>query len=422
MVLRAGNTVGAPVALLLAKLALDVVLVDVGAAMPPAHWASPPAHWLADASQVFDVAKPGRNTSTVLFLGAAASPDECLAACAALAPQRCWSLTWHGAGAPGGLAGQCFGLTSPRWNPVPVPASWGASSAWLEWPCRSDFDCSLNGQCAADGVCACNRAWRGARCETLALEPATRGAGFEPVDDGDNTTTWGGNVVPCGGALAGQFCMFVSEITRHCGIAAWAQNSRVVMATSATPGGAYTRSNVSWPVFSHEPAAVLAPGGEIALFLTASNPPRAPTCACTNGSTDPGDCGAENWGKYPNTPRATAAPRGGAERDSDPTLLTWAASADAEWSAPQQLFPGYRGADLNFSPLIFKNGSVLAMWRKWTGSGSRVFLATASDWRNASTYVQRKDELFPDLSTAGTEDQFLYQAPDGTFHAIFHHM
>ena len=390
---------------LLLLLVLPLPLLAVAAGPPPVHT-------VADVSQVFNVARPSRNTTTILYLGSFDAAPACAAACAALAPQRCWSFTHHGAAFPGGLALQCFGLTSPRWTPVPVAPALGTTSGWLEWPCRDDFDCSLNGACSAAGVCACNRAWRGPRCEALALEPATKGAGYEPVDNGEATTTWGGNAVPCGGSRTGMSCMFVSEITRHCGIAAWAQNSRVVMAVSASPGGAYSRTNVTWPVFSHEPAATLAPSGEIVLYLTASNPPRAPTCACVNGSTDPGDCGA-------------AAADAAAQRlgDSDPTLMTWAPSADGPWSTPEQLFVGYKGADLNFSPIIFKNGSVLAMWRKWTGLGSRVFLATAPDWRNASSYVMHEQqELFQDLSEAGTEDMFIYQAPDGTFHSIFHHM
>tara|TARA_B100000513_G_scaffold81691_1_gene33516 strand:+ start:431 stop:634 length:204 start_codon:yes stop_codon:yes gene_type:complete len=38
--------------------------------------------------------------------------------------------------------------------------------------------------------------------------------------------------------------------------------------------------------------------------------------------------------------------------------------------------------------------------------GSRVYLATASNWKDPATYNQHLDrgELFPDLGTAGTED------------------
>ena len=55
-------------------------------------------------------------------------------------------------------------------------------------------------------------------------------------------------------------------------------------------------------------------------------------------------------------------------------------------------------------------------WRHWGGGngGSRQFLATASDWRDPSSYIQHNTELFPDLGAAGTEDQFVYQASAAT--------
>ena len=59
----------------------------------------------------------------------------------------------------------------------------------------------------------------------------------------------------------------------------------------------------------------------------------------------------------------------------------------------------------------------------FTGNGgSRQFLATASDWKDTSTYIQHHTELFPDLGAAGTEDQFIYMDDDGYYHAVFHHM
>ena len=61
-----------------------------------------------------------------------------------------------------------------------------------------------------------------------------------------------------------------------------------------------------------------------------------------------------------------------------------------------------QGGDTNFAPLILPNGSVVAMWRHWGGGngGSREFLATASDWRDPSTYVQHPTDAFPDLGAA----------------------
>jgi hypothetical protein len=371
-------------------------------------------NFIGNASLVFGVARPQRNTSTILYLGSPPDADGCAAACAALSPQRCWMFSYYAASVASKLAGGCYGLTDPAFSPVPED---GVVSGSLPLPCRDDADCSFNGVCGADALCACTHSWRGARCETLNLLPAVRGSGFAPVDSGEPTTTWGGTVVPCGG---GGFCMFASEITRHCGIAAWGQNSRVVMAQSAAAGGVYARTQQSWPVFSHEPSTALAPDGHVALFYTAS--PRNASCACVNGSTAPGDCAGKGEGGGEGEGEGKGEGEGSGV--AAPTLLTFSANVSdaASWSAPQQLFPDYKGADLNFSPLIFANGSLLAMWRKWTGSGSRVFLARASDWRNASSYVQDKQELFPDIGAAGVEDCFLYTDPQGRFHAIFHHM
>ena len=85
--------------------------------------------------------------------------------------------------------------------------------------------------------------------------------------------------------------------------------------------------------------------------------------------------------------------------------------------------------------------------RRWSsGGGSRVFVATATDWREPATYQMhryrtlendkapskkraakgqtriRNAELFPDLGPAGAEDQFLYMDSDGNYHAVFHNM
>ena len=40
--------------------------------------------------------------------------------------------------------------------------------------------------------------------------------------------------------------MWASEMTEHCGIGTWQQNSRVIHAVSPAPGGPYTRRDVTW--------------------------------------------------------------------------------------------------------------------------------------------------------------------------------
>ena len=56
--------------------------------------------------------------------------------------------------------------------------------------------------------------------------------------------------------------MWAAEMTEHCGIGAWDYNSRIIRATSDSPGGKYERTEVVWEVFSHEPEVVPGNNGE----------------------------------------------------------------------------------------------------------------------------------------------------------------
>ena len=88
--------------------------------------------------------------------------------------------------------GQCFAILSPGFNPSFDPS---AVTGVLHWPCRNDDDCSLNGKCSASGRCKCRPAWKGERCETLNLLKPDRSAGYRGVDNGHNTSSWGGAVL-----------------------------------------------------------------------------------------------------------------------------------------------------------------------------------------------------------------------------------
>jgi hypothetical protein len=87
-------------------------------------------------------------------------------------------------------------------------------------------------------------------------------------------------------------------------------------------------------------------------------------------------------------------------------------------------------ADTNLSPIIFRNGSLIGLYRTWPGGagtpevGSRIHLLRATSWKEPTTYTWDDTvELFPGMPTKGTEDPFLYQDIDtGVFHAVFHHM
>jgi hypothetical protein len=117
-----------------------------------------------------------------------------------------------GGGSDPALAGQCFAVTSPGFNPSYDPH---AISGIVEWGCRNDEDCSLNGKCsAATGTCECRPAFKGARCEQLNLLTPTRGAGYRGIDDSRNTSSWGGAVLK---GSDGFYHMWAAEMTEHCG-------------------------------------------------------------------------------------------------------------------------------------------------------------------------------------------------------------
>ena len=372
-------------------------------------------------NQVYGVAQPANSSKTIDYLGHRHTEAKCQASCAAHRP-RCWSYTWFGPGSSSDFEKQCFGITSPRWSPTPDVSS--IVSGTLEWPCRNDDDCSLNGKCSA-GQCTCKPQWRGTRCQTLALAPAVRGSGYRGLDGGYNTSSWGGAVLR---GDDGRYHMWASEMTEHCGIGAWAQNSRVIHSVADTAGGTYRRVGVVWNVFAHEPMMARGDKGEWVMYFTSNRANKTHgVCNCCqenvsrcDGSTGPRDCpSAGGRARFDMGVGAGLVGSG----DSSPTWMSYAPTPYGPWSVPAHIFPKWVGSDTNFAPLILPNGSLVGLWRSWEATGSRVFTVTASSWREPDTYIQHHHEVIStDLGTAGTEDPFVYLDGDGHFHAIFHHM
>ena len=167
-------------------------------------------------------------------LGAQPTAAACEAACVAFVNTtaspvsgwtRCKSYTWLApkVRAAGGGGGSCIGVVDElEWHPV---AQDGATTGRLTWPprpCETDADCSYNGKCGSSSTsgsgkgssstsrstsssttsplpryCSCDLAWKGDRCQTLALLPTTPRAGLRATDpsSGENTSTWGGGVL-----------------------------------------------------------------------------------------------------------------------------------------------------------------------------------------------------------------------------------
>ena len=152
--------------------------------------------------------------------------------------------------------------------------------AGAEAGCSSDEDCSLNGRCKPGGVCACLAAWSGPSCGVLSLLPATKGAGLHAPHSASNTSSsWGGSVGY--DAATRRWQMYAAEMVNGCGIGSWEENSRIVRASSATPGGEYTVEEQIKPPFAHEPVLQRLADGRWLLYSignrTSSGQPRT-TC------------------------------------------------------------------------------------------------------------------------------------------------
>eukprot|EP00467_Chlorarachnion_reptans_P022158 CAMPEP_0114493586 /NCGR_PEP_ID=MMETSP0109-20121206/4186_1 /TAXON_ID=29199 /ORGANISM="Chlorarachnion reptans, Strain CCCM449" /LENGTH=1380 /DNA_ID=CAMNT_0001670543 /DNA_START=68 /DNA_END=4210 /DNA_ORIENTATION=+ len=378
---------------------------------------------------------------------------------------------------------QCFGITEPGAGGIDHVV-WAVSGD-VHLPCLNDDDCSQNGKCnttLTPSRCSCRKPWEGFRCEKLSLSPLqskdlsgyrikleavahspkntnengefryrepSEGReeedGKDDDDDEENeaevgeeskaeSSSWGGTVVK---GPDGMFHMWVSEMAGHCGIVSWGWNSRIVHATSEKAIGPYQRIGTVFGIFAHEPRVVPLPSPStnattLAMFFTGDigRKNRKRRCYCCripgrcDGSTEQGDC-----------PFKRVFAEGGAidevERNSA-TYVTEAANPEGPWSEPKIVAHG----DANLSPIVFEDGSLLGLVRQWgvkASYGSHMKIVVAKDWRSSDSYVTlgggagkgpngQKEELFPNIGSAGVEDPFVYRDSAGTLHAVFHHI
>ena len=294
--------------------------------------------------------------------------------------------------------------------PTPLPAGGGGG-------CSDDEGCSLNGVCSPNGVCVCDPSWRGTSCEVLRLLPAARDSGLRSVDGGRPTSSWGGAVHR---QPDGTWGMLAAEMVNHCGIDSWTRNSRVVFATSPTPGGRFTRQSQVEPIFAHEPSVARAPNGSWVMYFARHFPNTTatggyPPCNCSDGSTPAGSCHSEVGGNQHVTFMATA-----------PALK-------GPWSEPRMI--PLRDCNLQFcqhdmvlAGTILANGTFLGMV-KVHHKASEAHLVVAQDWSDASGYVQSANDesgnLFPEASHppdgGRVEDPSEpWQDARGNWHVLFH--
>ena len=278
-----------------------------------------------------------------------------------------------------------------------------------------DEACSLNGS-ILEGTCVCEPAWTGSTCSKLNFKPALPESGYRHLSGNANHSSWGG-----GGWYDEQdklWYMWVSEIAGGCGMAAWTSNSQTVRASSSDPLGLYIRESVQFPVWTHESIVTRGPEGEYVAFMSYNVPQTRPICTdCVGGSTSP-NC---------------TEPSASLVSDWDPTYMSWAPAGKVRdptaWSTPVEILNKTPQMDTNFAAVIRPDGSLVGMWRDHQltpgqKGKSTIHLATATDWKNASTYVATVDDvLFGDngvVNPGGVEDPFLYVDVHGGYHALFH--
>eukprot|EP01052_Picozoa_sp_SAG31_P015354 SAG31_NODE_984_length_10552_cov_4.679231_13_plen_438_part_00 len=300
-------------------------------------------------------------------------------------------------GTPGG------GLSSLRIAAALLIAQLALGCCARAAPCHTDFDCSFNGKCSA-GLCVCSPAWTGSYCHELNFLPANNRTGLNQLQIEPPISHWGAAVLLGDDDL---YHMYASEIVNSCGVHAWCSNSQIVHATSPTAAGLYTRKEVIFKVFSHEPQVVRAPTGEYVMYFT----------HYPNGSaTEFGVCNCSGSGgnshAFPGLPKCGGSPLNVSDPGPLSTYFSYSSSPNGPWSTPELLISTTGRFDTNLSPYIFANGSVLA----WT----RGQIWTASHWKIASSWKSTGGPMASEMTFSEGEDPHLWRDRNGRFHVLSH--
>lgn len=415
---------------------------------------------------------PDANQSTayITYLGIFDTTDECIDACINYSKKKddqCQSYTYHTSQFGGIYGKHCYGRFGFQYGKVWLPINQSnINCGKIIYPCTSDIDCSLNGVCNRNtGNCSCLKAWNGYDCSNLTLTAATKGTGY----DVPGYSSWGGTVLF--NNVTNKYNMYVSAMDNHCGINSWTLNSRIILTenedddifkTETTHGDNYKykynynienhvnrnsdidtinnyNSNFNTKYrevktihqpFAHEPTAIIGPNGEHVIYYSSYNwttqsniDPMLNTsveCNCTggNGSTTP-DC----YSKIPASQFIEYMIFTNSSQDSNSIgNNTFNYPATVLFGNRSNVYPIDNGDDTNLAGVILDNGTFIGMMRHFNSSyGSIMYLTVSNDWKNGEMYRLFDGKLlFPQLSSAGTEDPFVYRDCNGYFHAILH--
>ncbi|GMH60483.1 hypothetical protein TrST_g5668 [Triparma strigata] len=340
------------------------------------------------------------------------SADECAKACISMLgsdpTSGCTSYTfYHVDFHVKKLQGKCFGDTTGFWSPeyssLEDPGIYGGVTSGQNNPssyvtnCSSVDDCSANGICSAETkTCECFPQWMGKYCGQLNFVPTSKTAGLQSTDENGRVSSWGGSVLR---GDDGKYHMFAAEMTHNTGIVVWMSNSRIRHAVSED-GENFVSSDVTSPVWGHEPTAARAPTGEYVVFFTA-NFEEIPCSGAECKNSDNGNTVVDEEHCLPDTQCSTY-----------PDLLTYIIYANdptGPWSEPVLIPTGDFGSiDTNLAPMIMDDGSLI-------GLGRPPYIWRATNWNDTSTYeVEAVD------NTVMGEDPFLYVDPNNNDSSILH--
>ncbi|KAH8074381.1 hypothetical protein JL721_1938 [Aureococcus anophagefferens] len=283
--------------------------------------------------------------------------------------------------------------------------------------------CSANGALVA-GACRCKDGWRGPDCGALDLVDGGRPL-WPPASRFGAASSWGASVV----AHDGAHWIFVSEMAAGCGLATWRSNSMVVAARSGDgPLGPYAAAEVLVPPFGHN--AARAP----ASFVPARARVSPPTA-----DDDPGTAKSpwillhiggyrveakRTCGGGVTTPeRRRLAGRGARRRPRDAAPVSREGRPrprERRAAAREAAEPGHAHPD---------TGEALAAYKIIHGPfrGRAIAFARAPSWRGPFAPASRdRWNKAPGIPCGShqyfaCEDPFLWRAPDGVYHVLFHH-
>ena len=319
--------------------------------------------------------------------------------------------------------------------------------------CSNDLDCQLNGECIEQGrecppdgpgpcshKCVCDPGWGGDDCGDLQLEVGEIAYGCYPtVPLTCDYSSWGGGP-PVFDTKHRVWVMFQDEISKHCGLSEWSYMSTIVRTSSTNgPAGPYKKDEVVLGTQSHNAYYVHDPksGKHLIYHVNSGTGGKAEELTgCTNGTT-PRKSGAElERLRAPKPLRSDGVGDTTCEEAHDclPPVIHESTSLSGPWKRvgmrgvyPPQ-FPTTNGGTrirgaLNPAPVIFDNGTVLALYKV----NQTIWAMRAPDYRGPYEAIGEifhpfaKGSFTEDPAThVLQEDPTLWRDARGNFHALMH--